>query len=136
MFFIEILYININIYIYILEIYMENNIISLLYETQCPVFDSDCSLFLSFSFFLFLSVSDLCVSFAVCCKCVTRWWEGLTKGKRAFLQGLFTGSWVQFQTSLFASSPVLSLFFPAPLLTRCSCYLSSLRLSRLLYDTM
>lgn len=48
---------------------MENNII-LLYETQCPVFDSDCSL--SFSFFLFLSVSDLRVSFAVCCKCVNQ----------------------------------------------------------------
>lgn len=31
---------------------MENNIISLLYETQCPVFDSDCSLSLSLSFSL------------------------------------------------------------------------------------
>lgn len=37
---------------------MENNI--LLYETQCPVFDSDCSL--SFSLFLSLPLS-LCRTF-------------------------------------------------------------------------
>lgn len=48
---------------------MENNIISLLYETQYPVLIVTV---LSFSFFLFLFVSDLCVSFAGCCKCVNQ----------------------------------------------------------------
>lgn len=47
--------------IYILEIYMENNLISLLYETQCPVFDSDCSLSLSLPFSFSLWRTFVCL---------------------------------------------------------------------------
>lgn len=100
-------------YIYILEIYMENNIISLLYETQCPVFDSDCSLSLSLS----LSFSfSLCRTF-VCLLpyAVSVWLVGgrdSLKGSVTFYKDSSQVHGSNFRSSLFASSPVLFLFFP------------------------
>lgn len=70
---------------------MESNII-LLFETQCPVFDSDCSPSLPFS---------LCWTFACRSLCANNWWEGFTKGSVRFYKD---SSQVHGSNSFFFSS--------------------------------